>query len=62
MEKGGSMRKKSKLTQIDFCVKDLLTPASLRSDREWPISIGTSGRFGAEQLAEFSGINTIAAF
>jgi hypothetical protein len=23
----------------------------------WPISIGTSGRFGAEQLAEFSGIS-----
>jgi len=49
------------LTQIDFYVKDLSTPASLRSDRGWPISIGTSGRFGAEQLAEFSGINTIEA-
>jgi hypothetical protein len=26
----------------------------------WPVSIGTSGRFGAEQLAEFSGISRIA--
>jgi hypothetical protein len=43
MEKGGSMRKKSKLTQIDFCVKDLLTPASLRSEG--------SGRFQSEQAA-----------
>ena len=48
--------KNSKLTQIDFCVKDLSTPASLRSDKGWPVSIGTSGRFEAEQLAEFSGI------
>jgi hypothetical protein len=49
------------LTQIDFYVKDLSTPASLRSDKGWPISIGTSGRFGAELLAEFSGIGTIKA-
>ncbi|MGQ9777686.1 MAG: ATP-binding protein, partial [Thermodesulfobacteriota bacterium] len=55
--KGGSMRKNSKLTQIDFYVNNLLTPASLRSDRGWPISIGTSGRFGAEQPADFSGIS-----
>jgi len=40
------------LTQIDFCVKDLSTPASLRSDRavadfnrnKWPLWIGTTGR------------------
>jgi hypothetical protein len=50
--KGGSMRKNSKLTQIDFCVKDLSTPVSLRSDtgvagfnrNEWPLWSGTTGR------------------
>jgi len=44
------------LTQSDFYVKNLSTPASLRSGRGWPVSIGTSGRVGTEQPADFSGI------
>jgi DNA replication protein DnaC len=54
--KEGSMRKNVKLTEIVFCVKDLSTPALLRSDKGWLVSVGTSGRFGAEQLPEFSGM------
>jgi len=52
--------KNLKLTQSDFYVKNLSTPASLRSDRGWPVSIGTSGRFRSEQPAGFSGISIMS--
>jgi len=47
------------LTPNLHLLKKLSTPASLRSDRGWPVSIGTSGRFGSEQPAGFSGIGIL---